>query len=41
MSITSLAFVAFCVVAILVYRFLPSPYRTGWLFAVSIGFLLT
>lgn len=41
MSITSLAFVVFCVVAILVYRFLPSPYRTGWLFAASIGFLLT
>jgi D-alanyl-lipoteichoic acid acyltransferase DltB (MBOAT superfamily) len=41
MSITSLAFVAFCVVAILVYWLLPSPYRTGWLFAASIGFLLT
>ena len=41
MNITSLAFVIFFLVAILVYRFLPSPYRTGWLFAVSICFLLT
>jgi alginate O-acetyltransferase complex protein AlgI len=41
MSITSLAFAVFCVVAILVYRNLPPPYRTSWLFAASIGFLLT
>jgi len=41
MSITSLTFVVFCFVAILAYRFLPSHYRTGWLFAVSIGFLFT
>jgi len=41
MSITSLAFVIFCVVAILVYRTMPPSYRIGWLFAASIGFLLT
>jgi len=41
MSITSLAFVIFCVVAILVYWLLPSPHRNGWLFTVSIGFLIT
>jgi alginate O-acetyltransferase complex protein AlgI len=41
MSITSLTFVVFCLAAILVYRFLPSRFRTGWLFVVSICFLLT
>ena len=41
MSITSFAFVALCLVAIGVYRLLPARFRIAWLFAVSIGFLLT
>ena len=41
MTITSLAFAAFCSVAILVYWRLPQRYRTLWLFAVSMVFIAT
>ena len=41
MSITSLAFAAFCAVAILIYWRLPQHYRTIWLFAISIIFVVT
>jgi D-alanyl-lipoteichoic acid acyltransferase DltB (MBOAT superfamily) len=38
-SITSLAFLACCTVAVLVYWRLPASYRIPWLFILSIGFL--
>jgi D-alanyl-lipoteichoic acid acyltransferase DltB (MBOAT superfamily) len=41
MTITSLTFAIFCAVAILVYWRLPQRYRTLWLFAVSIAFIIT
>jgi len=41
MSITSLLFAACCLIVILIYWHLPSRYRTWWLFAVSVAFLIT
>jgi alginate O-acetyltransferase complex protein AlgI len=41
MTITSLAFAIFCIVSIVFYWLLPARYRLGWLFAISIGFLLS
>jgi hypothetical protein len=41
MTITSLAFALFCIVSIVFYWLLPARYRLGWLFAISIAFLLT
>jgi alginate O-acetyltransferase complex protein AlgI len=41
MTITSLAFAVFCAVAILFYWRLPQCYRTLWLFAISIAFIIT
>ncbi len=41
MTITSLAFAVFCAVAVLVYWRLPQRYRTPWLFAVSMAFIIT
>jgi alginate O-acetyltransferase complex protein AlgI len=41
MSITSLAFALFCIVAILVYWRLPARARIPWLFVLSLGFVIS
>ena len=41
MSITSLAFAVFCIGVIPIYWLLPGRFRTGWLFAISVGFVIT
>lgn len=41
MNITSTIFILFCILAILIHWRLPAKYRTGWLFAVSMAFLVS